>query len=238
VEFSFPTAGPFSRALAAIIDGVVVLAVLVALGQLSAIFAIVSPELMALFQVLAGFVITVCYGIAMEWFNRGRTVGKIFMKLQVVDAAGLRLQFHQVLLRNVVRPVDMLPFYYMVGGLVSFFSPRFQRLGDMAAGTVVIRIEKVEIPQLEQLLAGKYNSLRDFPRLVARLRQRVGAQEARVALQALLRREQFLADERVRLYKELADHFRAVVPFPPEAVELVPDEQYLRNVVDVLFRTA
>ena len=39
------------------------------------------------------------------------------------------------------------------------------------------------------------------------------------------------------LFAELADHFKGVVTFPPEAVEAMPDEQYVRNVVDILFRT-
>ena len=124
-----------------------------------------------------------------------------------------------------------------MGGLCCLLSRRAQRLGDLAAGTVVIHHVRPHEPDLEQLLAGKYNSLRASPHLVARLRQRVSPAEATVALQALLRREEFEAAARVDLFKRLAEHFRALVHFPPEAVEILSDEQYVRNVVDLLFRT-
>jgi hypothetical protein len=87
------------------------------------------------------------------------------------------------------------------------------------------------------LLAGKFNSLRQFPHLAARLRQQVSAAEADVALQALLRRAEFDPVARVELFGELAAHFRAKVEFPAEATDGMADEQFLRNVVDVLYRT-
>ena len=93
-------------------------------------------------------------------------------------------------------------------------------------------------PDFDQLLAaGKYNSLRSHPHLVARLRQSATPTEAAVALQALLRRDEFEPVARVELFGELAAHFRAKVEFPPEATDGVGDEQYLRNVVDMLYRT-
>jgi hypothetical protein len=87
-----------------------------------------------------------------------------------------------------------------------------------------------------QLLAGKYNSLREYPHLEARLRQRVSPGEARLALQSLLRRDRLESRARLELFEELAAHFRALVVFPPEAYEGITAEQYVRNVVDVLFR--
>jgi hypothetical protein len=102
---------------------------------------------------------------------------------------------------------------------------------------VVIRSPRLSEPDLDQLLAGKYNSLRQFPHLAARLRQRVSPGEAAVALQALIRRDEFDPAARVELFGELAGHFRALVPFPAEATDGVADEQYLRNVVDVIYRT-
>jgi hypothetical protein len=182
-------------------------------------------------------VLWIGYGILMEWVWRGQTLGKRMLRLRVMDVHGLRLQFHQVLLRNLLRPVDSLPFFYMVGGLVCLFSRRAQRLGDLAAGTVVVHNPQNAEPDLEQLLAGKFNSLREHPHLAARLRQRVSPAEARLALQALLRREEFEPAARIELFSRLAEHFKSAVPFPAEVVEAVPDEQYVRNVVDVLFRT-
>ena len=119
-----------------------------------------------------------------------------------------------------------------------WFNPKCQRLGDIAANTIVIRIPRVAEPDLDQLLAGKFNSLRQHPHLAARLRQNVSPAEAAVALQALLRRDELEPVARVELFAELAGHFRAKVEFPAEATDGIADEQYLRNVVDVLYRTS
>jgi hypothetical protein len=100
---------------------------------------------------------------------------------------------------------------------------------------VVVRNPPVAEPDLDQLALGKFNSLRQHAHLAARLRQRVSPREARIALQALLRRDEFDPAARVALFGELAAHFRSLVEFPPETAEAVTDEQYLRNVVDVLF---
>ena len=61
--------------------------------------------------------------------------------------------------------------------------------------------------------------------------------EAAVALQALLRRDEFDPVARVELFAELAAHFRTKVEFPAEATDGITDEQYIRNVVDVVYRT-
>jgi hypothetical protein len=124
----------------------------------------------------------------------------------------------------------------LVGGLACLLSRRAQRLGDIAASTVVVRIPRHEEPDLDQLLAGKFNSLRNHPHLEARLRQRLSPAEARIGLQALLRRDQLDAAARVDLFHHIAAHYRAAVQFPPEDTEGITDEQYVRNVVDVLYR--
>jgi hypothetical protein len=153
-----------------------------------------------------------------------------------MDAQGLRLQFHQIMIRNLLRFVDMLPACYLLGGLAVVISRRAQRLGDLAANTVVVHIPKHSEPDLDQLLAGKFNSLRQSPHLAARLRQRASAEEARLALQSLVRRDELEPEARVRLFAELAEHFKKLVAFPPDIIEAMPDEQYVRNVVDILFR--
>jgi hypothetical protein len=112
-----------------------------------------------------------------------------------------------------------------------------QRLGDIAANTIVIRAPRISEPDLDQLLAGKFNSLRQYPHLTARLRQNVSPGEADIALQALLRRDEFDLVARIELFSELADHFRTKVEFPAEASDGIADEQYLRNVVDVIYRS-
>jgi uncharacterized RDD family membrane protein YckC len=204
-------------------------------GAVLGIAGVISPDFSRALTLLAYFLISIGYGIAAEWYWRGQTIGKRIMRLRVMDAQGLRLQPSQVVIRNLMRFVDTLPALYAVGGIACLVGRRSQRLGDIAANTIVVRNPRVADPDLEQLLAGKYNSLREYPHLAARLRQRVSPREAGIAVQALLRRDELDPDARVELFREVAAHFRSLVEFPEEAVHGVADEQFVRNVVDIVF---
>ncbi len=237
VVFSYRLAGPITRSLAWGIDFVIVTFLIIGTQIGLGVLHLIAPDFGGAVAALLFFGVSFGYGILLEWLWRGQTVGKRVLHLRVLDATGLRLQFHQFLLRNLLRAVDALPLFYMVGGLTALLNRRAQRLGDLAAGTVVVHSPTYAEPNLEQLLAGKFNSLRHSPHLAARLRQRVGPDEARLALTALLRRDSYDAEARIALFGELAAHFKSLVAFPAEDVDALPDEQYVRNVVDVLFRT-
>jgi uncharacterized RDD family membrane protein YckC len=236
IMFAQLLAGPVPRFLAWFIDAACVAAAMTLVGFVVAALGVLSTNLAGAFYALAFFTVSIGYGIFFEWTWRGQTVGKRLLRLRVVDAEGLRLQFNQVVVRNLLRFVDALPAFYFVGGLTCWLSQKSQRLGDLAANTIVIRQPVVTEPDLDQLLAGKFNSLRQHPHLAARLRQRVSVVEAGIVLQALLRREEFDPVARMEMFRELATHFRSRVEFPPEATDGVADEQYLRNVADVLYR--
>lgn len=238
ITFAYPLAGPVTRCLAWAIDMTIVLTVCVVISSSLGAFGLVAPDLIQAITVISFFVVPVAYGVAFEWFWRGQTLGKMMLRLRVMDADGLRLQFHQVLMRNLVRFADLLPGCYLVGGVASLLSRKAQRLGDLAAGTIVVHHRKPAEPDLEQLLGTKFNSLRAHPHLCARLRQRTSPDEARLALQALLRRDEFDPAARVALFAELAAHFKTLVHFPPDVLEAMPDEQFIRNVADILFRTS
>ena len=100
-----------------------------------------------------------------------------------------------------------------------------------------MRSVKVAPPDVAGVLAGKFNSFRDHPHLEARLRQKVAPEEAQLALHALVRREDLEGEARVKLYGQLATHFREKVKFPDDAVFGLSDEQYVRNVVETVFRS-
>jgi len=225
-----------TRFLACIVDLLIIAGASYILGILVALLAVLSVDLGSALAMLLSFAFAVCYGMVAEWFWRGQTIGKRLLRLRVIDAHGLKLQFSQVAVRNLLRPVDMLPLFYLVGGVTSLLTRKCQRLGDIAANTVVVRNPRVTEPDVEQLLAGKYNSLRHYPHLEARLRQSVSPGEAAVAMQAILRRDELEALARVELFRELAAWFRAKVEFPPEAAEGIADEQYVRNVLDIVYR--
>ena len=234
--FSQALAGPVPRFLAWVVDAACVGAVTSLATVVMALLSVISFDFARAMGVLMSAVISVGYALALEWHWRGQTLGKRLLRLRVVDAEGLRLQFSQVAIRNLLRFVDMLPMFYLVGGTVCILNRRAQRLGDLAANTIVVRIPNLQQPDLSQLLAGKYNSLREYPHLAARLRQQVSPAEAALALNALLRRDQLEAAGRVELFQQMAAHFRRKADFPPEATEGVSDEQYVRNIVDVIYR--
>jgi hypothetical protein len=171
----------------------------------------------------------------LEWFWRGQTLGKRVLRLRVVDEQGLRLRFSQIAIRNLLRFVDSLPAFYLLGGLVCLLSQNYQRLGDLASNTVVIWHHRVSTPDIDQLQLGKYNSLREYPHLVARLRQKVTPSQANIALQALMRRNQLEPLARVEVFRKVASRFQQIVVFPEHIMEGLSDEQYVRNLVEVLY---
>ncbi len=236
VSFSIYLAGPFTRFLAWLVDCLLVLAASWFVFKLALqsvfLFGNLGFAFLALFYFASGFL----YRIVMEWRFHGQTLGKRLLRLRVIDSGGLRLHFSQIVIRNLLRVLDAMPFFYLVGGLTMLFTKWHQRLGDIAGNCVVTYLPEDGTPDFAQVLPGKYNSFRDYPHLEGRLRQQVSPQEADLLVQALLRREPLDANERVQLYRELADHFREKSSFPETATAGITDEQYLRNVVDTVFR--
>ncbi len=235
VVFSFPLAGPVARCLAVLVDFLLILAITTVFGSALLWVNAFSPDLAVALTILASFLIHFGYAIAQEWFWRGQTVGKRLFAIRVMDAQGLNLAFHQILLRNLLRTVDIMPVFYFLGGLSSLASPLAQRLGDIAAGTVVVRTRMSDEPDLAQLRSPKYNSLRELSHLIARIRRRISPQEAGIALQAVLRRDELEPDARVKLFDELADYFRRQAPILEPLGVSISSEQFVRNIVDALF---
>jgi uncharacterized RDD family membrane protein YckC len=237
ITFALLLAGPVARFLAWIIDLACILVIMVPVNMGIQLIAIISSDFALAAGIISYFLISIGYAILCEWHYKGQTVGKRLMSVRVMDIQGLRLQFSQIVIRNLLRFIDSFPVCYLVGGLSCLLSPKSQRLGDLAANTIVIREPKILRPDLEQILSHKYNSLRDYPHLVARLRQRTSPQEANIALQALLRRDELDPPSRVELFAQIADHFKKIVAFPQEAIDGITEEQFVRNVVDALMQS-
>lgn len=142
VRFSFRLAGPAQRAVAYLIDLVVRAAVLFALWFVAGVLGIFGGGglggagmgliLLALFAVEWG------YYVFCERLMNGSSLGKKALDLRVVRSDGLPIGFAESVLRNLLRAADFLPFGYAVGVLVAAVDPRFRRLGDLAAGTMVV----------------------------------------------------------------------------------------------------
>jgi uncharacterized RDD family membrane protein YckC len=141
VAFQYEIAGIGSRFLAQIIDSLIIFAVLVAItilaSALGGVFS--SGELALLIEVILGFILLAGYFMISEAVWNGQTLGKRSARLRVVGDHGEPLTLAQAAVRNLVRIVDFLPFLYGVGMLTLFIGGRGKRLGDFAAGTLVVR---------------------------------------------------------------------------------------------------
>lgn len=157
ILFRYTLAGPLTRMMAVLIDHVVILGLILltflvlflamnisALAELDTL-----TGLMTFLLFMAMFILNWFYFLLFEWGNRGRTPGKMALGIRVVSVDGTTLDLLQILIRNLVRPADMFPMSmvlfptYLVGGLTMFFSGRsFRRLGDLAAGTIVVREQR------------------------------------------------------------------------------------------------
>jgi len=235
VAFTFRLASPVLRAAALLIDLAAVSAAWSVIALVLSVLNLISVDFAGMVITIGYFLFSQGYGIATEWFWRGQSLGKRVMRLRVVDARGLRLTFAQVALRNLLRFVDGLPLFYLVGGVTSLLNHRAQRLGDLAADTLVVWEPVETLPDFAALQGEKYNTLRGHAPVVARLRHVISPAAARAAWSALARRDEFDAGERVKLFAELAVYFRTAAAVPAEMSEQVADEQFVRNVVDVLY---
>jgi uncharacterized RDD family membrane protein YckC len=235
VSFQIPLAGPVTRFLAWAIDIAAIMVILSAMNMLIGLFGIVSADMAMGLYMFLNFAVFLFYGILLEWSWRGQTLGKRIMRLRVKDERGLKLRFDQVVLRNLLRVVDSFPALYVVGGVTCLVSSLNQRLGDIAAGTVVVHEPRTSVPDLKRITGDKYNSFRAYPHLEARLRQQVPPEIAALALEALMRRDALRAEERLQVFRDFAEYFRRVVAFPETITLGLGDEQYVRNVVDSIY---
>jgi uncharacterized RDD family membrane protein YckC len=122
------------RAYAYAIDGLIRLIVIAAVSSVLAYAGKLGGGLMLLIV----FAQEWFYPVLFDVFNQGATPGKKIMQLQVVHDDGSPVSFSSSLLRNLLMVVDFLPVFYCVGVVVSICHPSSKRLGDIAAGTLVI----------------------------------------------------------------------------------------------------
>jgi uncharacterized RDD family membrane protein YckC len=235
VVFSYELATPAARALAWAVDAGAIWAAIYFIGRIAAMLRPLNSDWEGAAEALLYFVAQIGYGIVLEWRWRGQTVGKRLFKLRVIDSQGLRLQLSQIAIRNLLRLIDSLPLLYLVGGTASLFSRKYQRLGDLAANTVVARERSWVAPAVEHLAPAKYNSLLAYPSIAARLRSRTGPEAVAIAVRAVSQRDGYEPSARVELFRELAGYFRGLAPFPDAAVEGLTDEQYVRSVLRVIY---
>jgi uncharacterized RDD family membrane protein YckC len=150
VSIRFPVAGLGSRFLALFADTVVqaiaytVLILIVVLvvssapkaagGELSR----TGEKWLVAGLVLFHFLLYWGYFTLFETFWNGQTPGKKLFKIRVIQQSGRQITFFEAMTRNLIRVVDMIPSFYLVGVIAMLCNRQHQRLGDLAAGTLVI----------------------------------------------------------------------------------------------------
>ena len=139
VEITLRLAGPLTRARAWLFDFLLRAMVTVSLPALFGWMGRAGTG----FFILSMFVVWVLYPILFEALMGGATPGKRLCHLAVVNADGTPIGWPAALLRNVLRFADMLPVGYAVGLASMLLDSQFRRLGDLAAGTVVIHRDPV-----------------------------------------------------------------------------------------------
>jgi uncharacterized RDD family membrane protein YckC len=153
VSIEFPLAGIGSRFIATLVDSLILGAVFIVLIFLAA-FIIPALNLLGpksaswglgIFSLII-FLVFWGYFALSEAFNNGRTLGKRVAKIRVIHQSGRGVNFAEALARNLVRIIDLMPAFYGVGIAAMFMSRQSQRLGDMVAGTLVVREREVEAP--------------------------------------------------------------------------------------------
>ncbi|HUB29504.1 MAG TPA: RDD family protein [Terracidiphilus sp.] len=153
VSIQMPLAGIGSRFIALLIDTLIWGAGLVLLGLLVWAF---QPALQAFSNLsyqwtvalltIAIFLLNWGYFTLFEAFANGRTPGKRVARIRVIQQSGRPIGIFESMARNFIRYVDQIPFFYAVGVIVVFATRQHQRLGDLAAGTLVVRDREQETP--------------------------------------------------------------------------------------------
>ena len=115
---------------------------------------IAAPKWVKAVLIVVVFLIFSSYFAFFEWIWNGQTPGKRWLKLRVIREDGRPVTFWEAAVRNLVRSLDMMPApFYSIGLISVFVSASDQRVGDMVAGTVVVREREAEAPAFAQVFA-------------------------------------------------------------------------------------
>lgn len=233
VELSFELAGPGSRFCALLIDTLIlwlfvfVVAVigtcagapidkLLDEGGESSVGAWVwAIVIVAISVVLFG------YYTFFELTLRGQSPGKRSLKIRVIHEDGTAATAFDIVVRNLIRIVDALPAFYLVGGLTALLNAQHRRLGDIAAGTIVVKEAELDY----RAHADKKNAP---PPAQAKLTYTALTGEERRLLRGFLqRRLQLLPEARRELAERLAARFHE-----HHGGNLIDPEQYLERLAE------
>jgi len=144
VSLQFRLAGLGSRAAAMIIDQVILtlantgLILLLIFTTNSDIWEVMEYGWMVAVWLIALFAVNWGYFFVSEYFFNGKTIGKNMIGIRVIQENGHSITVLSAIIRNLLRAIDALPTGYFLGIILVFLHSKHKRLGDMAAGTIVV----------------------------------------------------------------------------------------------------
>jgi len=234
VEFVYELGGLGSRMLAALIDHLIILGLLLAVWivalTIGAFTAFMLLPVAAALALIGVFLVNFGYFTYWEWKWNGQTPGKRAMDLRVIDDRGMNIDLFQALLRNLFRLVDLTPAFYGFGGIAALLNPRQKRIGDWAAGTLVVRVRKRVMPSAIMAPNEKYNSIQEDGALRSRIRS-LRLAERETLLQLCLRRNELEIDARQSLFAEAAAYLEERLEIPREP--FLSEEKFVQNIAAV-----
>ena len=166
--------------------------------------------------IIASFFLQWGYYFFFEWMNWGQTPGKHLLGIRVSMADGAPVDLIACGVRNLVRLVDLFLAFIGITFFIMIFTPRYQRLGDLAAGTVVVKRRKLTFDDV-------LNAARKTDRIAASLPQprepvagttriRISDAERALVSRFIERRNALPADVRIKLARDLSARLRSRVP--------------------------
>jgi uncharacterized RDD family membrane protein YckC len=173
-----------------------------------------APWVMALF-ILLFFGLVWGYFIFWETVWSGQTPGKRLCGIRVLRDGGFPIDFRAALVRNIMRYVDFLPFYYGLGAVSMFASKESKRLGDYAAGTIVV-VSPKRAPRPQPAARGpepQYRLLGDLSLLNLRA---ISREQFQVIDRFLVRRQELPTQVRLDLARQIATPFFALIGLQPQ----------------------
>lgn len=147
VELTLSPASVWSRSMAFTFDFIIRVFLYVVL---SIVYTWLFANSSAVFIYISLFLIEWFYPVFFEVWNDGATPGKSHYGIKVTNDDGTPVTFAASMLRNLLRVVDFLPFMYATGIIFSVSNPGFKRIGDLAAGTLVVHSQApYKTPEIE-----------------------------------------------------------------------------------------
>ncbi|HWQ15383.1 MAG TPA: RDD family protein [Roseiflexaceae bacterium] len=215
IEFAYDIAGIGSRFLAAIIDSLIIVVaqalVLYLLGLATTSLPFAESVMVAVGALLS-FLILWGYYIVFELVWSGQSPGKRAIGLRVVREGGRPITFTSAAIRNLVRIVDFLPALYGIGVVVMFIDRRARRLGDFAAGTLVVK-ERRGVTLASLTATAVPPPPPDAQPTLANVHL-VGERDYALVQEFLGRRQELARDVRARLASQIAQGLQARLGIP------------------------